>query len=244
MLAENLSKLGFSPSEIKIYLHLQKKGPNYANKLSAETGINRTKVYEALDRLISKGVVSFIIKNKIKWFESKNPNSIISLLKEKEREHNTLKTKLIREIKQLQRQTSHFNKPLEASLFIGKKGLRVLFDEILETKKPVSLIASEFQFKKLFGPYFEIWHKKRIKNKIEQRSIFPQKLKNKLKERKLLRYKFIEDLFTNPTTTIIYGGNCLFIQWGEEPLAIKIKNKEIIKSHLNYFDMLWKTAKP
>ena len=243
MLSENLSKLGFSPSEIKIYLHLQKNGPNYANKLSAETKINRTNVYEALDRLIYKGVVSFIIKNRIKWFEAKNSNSIISLLKEREMEHNILKTKLIKDIKRLQSQTDHSNRPLEASIFVGKKGLRILFEEILETKKPVSLIASELQFKKLFGPYFEIWHKKRIKNKIGQRSIFPQKLKNKLKERKLLKYKFIKNLFTNPTTTIIYGGNCLFIQWSEEPLAIKIKNEEIVKSHLNYFELLWKQAK-
>ena len=63
MLEENLSKLGFSPSEIKVYLHLLKTGSSYANKISSETKINRTNVYEALDRLTSKGVISFIAKN-------------------------------------------------------------------------------------------------------------------------------------------------------------------------------------
>ena len=53
MLEENLSKLGFSPSEIKIYLHLIHSGSSYPKKISAETKINRTNVYEALDRLIS-----------------------------------------------------------------------------------------------------------------------------------------------------------------------------------------------
>ena len=86
MLEQNLSKLGFSPSEIKIYLHLLKTGSSYANKISSETKINRTNVYEALDRLIAKGVISFITRNKVKWFEAKSPKSIISLLKIKFRE--------------------------------------------------------------------------------------------------------------------------------------------------------------
>ena len=64
MLEDDLSGIGFSPSEIKIYLHLLRTGSSYANKISSETKINRTNVYEALDRLISKGVVSFITKNK------------------------------------------------------------------------------------------------------------------------------------------------------------------------------------
>ncbi len=241
MLEQNLSKLGFSPSEIKIYLHLFKTGSSYGNKISSETKINRTNVYEALERLIAKGVISFITRNKIKWFEAKSPNSILTLLKEKEEGFITIKNNLIKDIKQLGKK--EYPKPLEASIFVGKKGLRMLFEEILEIKKPVYILAAELQFEKIFGPYFELWHKKRIEKNISQKSIFPNNMKNRLKKRKLLEYKFVDNKFTNPTTTIIYDDNCLFIQWLKEPLAIKIKNKEISKSHLNYFNQLWKTAK-
>ncbi|MBC8501096.1 MAG: hypothetical protein ISS25_02950 [Nanoarchaeota archaeon] len=236
MFEKNLSKLGFSPSEIRIYLHLLKTGSSYANKISSKTRINRTNVYEALDRLVAKGVVSFIIKNKVKWFEAKEPNSILSLIKEKEEKFNKVKNGILKDINNLR--IIHEN-PLEANIFIGKKGLRMLFEEILETNKPVFLIAAELQFKKFFGPYFELWHKQRTDRKIMQKSIFPKRIKGKLKKRDLLEYKFIDDKFTNPTTTIIYGDNLLLIQWSEEAIAIKIKNKEIVKSHLNYFNMLW-----
>ena len=100
-------------------------------------------------------------------------------------------------------------------------------------------MAAELQFKQIFGPYFELWHKKRIEKRINQRSIFPKSFREKIKERRLLEYKFVDDKFTNPTTTIIYNDNCLFIQWSKEPIAIKINNKEIVKSHLNYFNILW-----
>ena len=239
MIEENLSKLGFSPSEIKIYLHLIKSGSSYPKKISAETKVNRTNVYEALDRLIAKGVISFIIRNNIKWFEAKKPVALLSLINEREEEIVKTKDQVLKEIGKL---SLIEDKPsLEANVFVGKKGLRLLFEEILEVNKPIYLIASELQFQELFGPYFELWHKKRIAKGIKQRSIFPIELKSRLKNKDLLTYKFVENKYSNPTTTIIYGNNCLFIQWSKDPIAIKINNKEIVKSHLNYFNQIWET---
>jgi len=240
MIHKSLEKLGFSPSEISIYLQLLKNGCSYANRLSRETRINRSNVYEALDRLTAKGVVSFVTKNKSKWFEAKPPEYLHSLINEKEDELKQTK----KELKKTANYLNSFSPPnnnLEANIFTGKKGLRMLFEEILESKKTISLIAAELQFKKFFGPYFELWHKQRIKKRIIQRSIFPKLFKNKVKKRSLLKYKFVENKYTNPTTTIIFGDSCIFIQWTKEPIAIKIQNKEITKSHLNYFNMLWKS---
>ena len=237
MLEENLQKLGLSPSEIKIYLHLLNKGANYANKISSETRVNRSNVYEAIDRLISKGLASYIIKNKVKWVEAKSPDSLVLLVKNKEEEFINLKNSLIEDIRGIKFLDN--KKSLEAGIFTGKKGLRMLFEEILENKKPISWLASQLQFKEIFGPYFELWHKKRAENGISQRSVWPIRFKDKLIKRKLLKYKFVDNKFTSPTTTVIYGDNCLLIQWSKEPLAIKIQNKEIAKSHLNYFNMLW-----
>ncbi len=239
MLEKNLSKLGFSPSEIKIYLQLLEKGASYANKVSSETKINRTNVYEALDRLVSKGVISFITRNKVKWFEAKSLESVLSLIKEKEEKFQKIKKTILEDIKNFD--FPEYKKSLEANIFVGKKGLRIIYEEILEVGKSISLIAAELQFKKFFGPYFELWHKRRAEKKIKQRTIFPMKFKNNVLKRKLLKYKFVDNKFTNPTTTIIYGDNCLFIQWLIEPIAIKIQNKEIAKSHLNYFNLLWKS---
>ena len=238
MIEENLSKLGFSPSEAKIYLHLLKTGGSYANRISSEIQVNRTNVYEALERLIAKGVVAFITRNKVKWYEAKPTQSLITLLEEKKEELEVTKKVLVQDMNKII--PHHQDKrPLEATIFVGKKGLRMLFEEMLEKRKSIYIIGAELQFKDFFGPYFELWHKKRIEKMIKQRSIFPEKLKNKLKERKLLEYKFVDDKFTNPTTTIIYGDTCLLIQWTKDPIAIKIQNDEMVKSHLNYFNLLW-----
>src|SRR3989344_6134151 len=204
MIEQTLKKLGFSPSEIKIYLHLYITGSSYANKISAETKINRTNVYEALDRLISKGIISFVVKNNIKWFEAKSPKAILFLIHEKEEELRLTKTALVDDISEI-KSTEQDKKSLEANIFVGKKGLRMIFGEILEIKKPISIFASELQFKEVFGPYFDLWHKQRAEKGIKQRSIFPLSYRSKLEKRGLLEYRFVDDKFANPTTTIIYG---------------------------------------
>src|SRR3989338_3699858 len=77
MLENELSTLGFTTLEIKVYLGLFKLGGSTANKISVETKLNRTNVYGALNKLIEKGVVSYVVKNKVKWFEAKSPSSVI-----------------------------------------------------------------------------------------------------------------------------------------------------------------------
>jgi len=241
MLEENLAKLGFSPSEVKVYLHLLKKQSSYANRISSETGINRTNVYEALDRLSSKGVACFVTRNKVKWFEAKPPNVLCALIQEKEDELRETKENLLNDIIKIKKATALQKEQLEAGIFVGKNGLRMLFEEMIETAKPISLIASKYQFKSLFKHYFEQWHSKRIAKGIKQRSIFPKRFQGIAEKRKLLQFKFVEDRYTSPTSTFIYDDSCIFIQWSKQPFAVRIQNKEIAKSHQNYFNMLWKS---
>lgn len=232
-----MSKLGFSPSETKVYLHLLRYGASYPTRISSETRINRTNVYEALERLVSRGVVSFIMRNKVKWFEAKDPQSLLSFFSEREEKIQQLKNELMEDIGSLKLPPA--TKHLEANIFVGRNGLRSVFEEILEAKTPIQLIASHFQFKEFFGVYFDLWHKKRIMNRIEQRSIFPKRFEHLVEKRELLECKFVDDSYTSPTTTIIYGDTCLFIQWSKEPLAIRMCNKDIATSHLNYFNIIW-----
>jgi sugar-specific transcriptional regulator TrmB len=242
MIEESLAKLGLSPSEVKVYLHLLLGGPAYAKRMSAETKVNRTNVYEALDRLAAKGLVSSVVKNKVRWFEASRPDSLLSLADARADELLKARKELSSDIKKLGDGPSR-RKPLEAGVFTGKKGLRMVFEDIIAAEKPVSLIASRLQFREVLGHYFETWHRKRKEKGMRQRSIFPESMRGKLEERDFLDYRFVGDEFMSPTTTIIYGDCCVFVQWSDEPVAVRIENAEIAKSHQNYFEMLWQTAK-
>ena len=72
-----LIKLGFNKNEAKVYLALIEFGKADAGQIIAETKFHKNIVYDNLDKLIDKGLVSFIIENKKKIFQIASSNSLI-----------------------------------------------------------------------------------------------------------------------------------------------------------------------
>ena len=44
--------------------------------------LHRSRVYEAINRLTEKGLVSYVIKNNIKFFEATDPERLLSYIEE------------------------------------------------------------------------------------------------------------------------------------------------------------------
>ena len=80
-----LKEIGFSDREIKVYLALLELGETTVGPIASRTRIQHSKIYQTLEKLIDKGLISFIIKSKTKYFQAQNPNQILNMLKEKER---------------------------------------------------------------------------------------------------------------------------------------------------------------
>ena len=67
-----LGFLGFTKNEIKIYLTLLRLGRTRAGKLAKEARLERTSAYNSLNRLISQGIVSYVIEANEKVFHAAN----------------------------------------------------------------------------------------------------------------------------------------------------------------------------
>lgn len=243
MIENTFEYLGFSPSERKVYLCLLRKGSSHPSEISSDTSVNRTNVYEALSRLVSKGVVSYITRNKVKIFEAKSIDALKAIIEEKNKDNEQNIKTSIKDVEKLRKSQPYPKTRLDASIFTGRKGIKSLFEEMLRAGKPLHFFAADLQFRYFFGHYFMQWHKKRAKLGIYERVIFPETVRKKVKSMPLWNRKFIPKEYANPTTTILYGDTCVFVQWLGEPLAVKIENPGIAKSHINYFNLLWKLAK-
>ena len=60
-----LNELGLEERETKIYLLLLKEGDSSALQIARKVKIDRTTIYDVLERLISKGLVSTYTKNQL-----------------------------------------------------------------------------------------------------------------------------------------------------------------------------------
>ena len=62
--------VGLTKGEREVYLALAALGPSTANPVIKKTGMQKSAVYFCLDRLVSKGLISYIIRNNRRVFEA------------------------------------------------------------------------------------------------------------------------------------------------------------------------------
>src|SRR4030042_35877 len=134
-----LDNLGYSPNEIKVYLTLNKHGSTKAGRISKLASIDRSSAYNALKLLQEKGLVSYVMIGKVKWFQATGPRRILDYLKEQQEDVQEIIPSL---------QELHKSAKIEGQvrLFKGIKGIRSIFLDIIRTKKDNFAFGSEGQF--------------------------------------------------------------------------------------------------
>jgi len=233
---EKLQKVGLADNEIKVYLTLLRLGSALAGQVSKESQINRTTTYDALERLIEKGLVTYVIEANRKVFRPVSPERLLDDLKEKQ--------KIVEEsLPELNEIFKEAKEKEESNIYKGRKGIRSILNDILNYKEYVAF-GSSGKFLEIMKHDFEIFQKKKKQLKIKARVILARSDKN-TQQTKLAHtnFKFIQDEFASPTTTFVYNNKTSIIVWAEVPIATLIISREVAQSYRNYFELLWKIAK-
>jgi sugar-specific transcriptional regulator TrmB len=133
-LENELKKLGLREIESKIYISLLKVPQQSTVKLSKNTGINRRTIYDNLELLITKGLVTYNIIKGTKFFNANNVKTLRQLIDEK---LFTLEN-IMPTLKNLQ--NTNFNNT-KVDIIMGKQGIKTILEDAIETNKTVYWIG-------------------------------------------------------------------------------------------------------
>lgn len=232
-----IEQAGLTTTETKIYLCLLEKGSIRAGEISRHTGIHRRSVYDAIERLIQKGLVSYIKTNNRRYYEAADPNKLLELLKEKEDNIKQIMPEL-----ELLRKFSEEKK--EVLFFRGKQAIKTVFDDQIQEGKPVLIFGDAINVDEIVKYYFPHFDKHRVEKKIKVRMLFDASAKKEkyLKEIPLSDIRFIKKGSKAPTSTNIYGDKISMIIWEKNPKAILIKEPFLAQSFKSYFEVMWRSA--
>jgi len=239
---EILKEIGLAEEEIKVYLAMLKIGSNLASKISEETNINRSHVYQLLERLIVKGFVSYVIKENRKYFSAINPEKIMEIIKEREQKLKNILPNL------LGLTSFEKEKPI-VEIFEGKEGIKTVLHDILKVKKEWLAFGSSGKGQEVLSFYAEHWEKEREKLKIPLRGILDSSESGinrgkDIAKRKYTQIKHVYEEYSNPSSTWIYGNRLALVIWSKEhSFAIRITSREITDNFRKHFEVLWKNAK-
>ena len=130
-----LYQLGLTKSEVKVYITLLELGSSTTGPIMDKAKVSSSKIYGTLGRLIEKGLVSFIIKSKTKYYRASSPESLLDYVNEKEDEIRNQKQQVKNMIPELKLKQKLLENKQEAQIYMGWKGLMNAFNFILEDLK-------------------------------------------------------------------------------------------------------------
>jgi len=233
-----LGYAGLSKNESKVYLTLLKLGKAKPGTITQDSGVHRRNVYDALERLLQKGLVSFILEGKRKIYRAENPSRLIQIARTRESELSSIIPKLeaLHKVKR---------EPYEAKLYIGKAGLKAVMDDQIAVGKDIWIFGSHSRVEERLKYYFPQFEKKRVKKKIKVRLVLDETARNRPATRlPLVRARFLPSKFMSPMSTNIYGDRIAIINYTEPVLITLIKNQKLADSYRKFFKLMWSAARP
>jgi sugar-specific transcriptional regulator TrmB len=236
---EELTKLGLTENQSKVYEELIKNGPCRAGVIIKKTDLHREIVYDCLEKLIKKGLVNYILTKNVKQYSVSAPKELeeyISKQKSELKEKEEVLKEIIKKLKNKEKEN-----PSIARIYQGKKGLRTVFEELFNPKYEILIFATGWGMKSVMKDYFYQWHLKLRKNKVKGRAILNRGIK--LEDEYPYKIRYLSKEYISPSATIIYDKKIINIVWQEDPIVIVIESEKISESYKKYFEMLWKIAK-
>jgi sugar-specific transcriptional regulator TrmB len=231
-----LQNLGLEEKEAKVYLALLKLGGATATKIAEKTNLDRTLIYQLANKLIEKGLVSYIIKNNVKYFSAANPAKLTQDLKEKEKQLQKALPELINLTKIEEQET-------KVEIYRGKEGLRTIIKDIIRVKKDVIAFGEEGRADQVLPIDIHQYLKQLEKNKIHEKVLAREDLKGKILMSKNSEFRYLPKIYLSPVTTVVYGNKVASFIWTPPYHVILTNNNEVADSFRSYFKALWKIAK-
>lgn len=244
MKEEALRKFGLTDREIKIYLTLLESGQSLASKISEKTGIPRTLVYDILENLLNKGIVSYVIKSNKKYFSAVGPKNLIGVLRNQENEKEQLIKQALPELLILRNKNP--KEKIKVEVYEGREGIKTLFNDVLRVGKEFLCFGSTGISTDIIPYELARFHKERIKRKINWKVIYNDDKLGRKRGHETGKWKYSQVKYmqkTSPTTTYCYGDKVAIVLWMKEKLmAIMIEDNIVANSFKEFFNVLWKNA--
>ena len=234
-IAETLRRLGLEEHEVKTYLALLDLGESTATKLAERTGLGRVHMYQIVNKLMDKGLASYVIKNNVKYFLAADQETLLKEIQDKEKELQTI-------LPELKARQKEMVPDIKVEVYRGYEGFKTVLNDRIRTGGDMySFGVEEKKFKEYFGPLMDQFFRREREKKLKEFILTHKKTKFTYNQDNI-SYRFISKKYFDPTPTAIYKDRILFIVW--EPLTIiLIKNSGLAEAHRKHFKLLWDLAK-
>ena len=241
---DTLIQIGLTKNETDVYLCLLQLEEALAGEIAKKTGISRTYIYDTVEKLIQKGLVSYVIRNGKRYYRAASPKKIIDYLKDQEAKINIILPQLLALHKPLTK------KPI-IEVYDGPEGMKNIYTIMFRTKpKNWCLLGSSGKAEEVVGhDFLDIMESRRSKLGINFKCLMNPTRKARKRGKELSKFpltevRYLIQEYVSPVSTYLFGDYTSLMLWmKEKPLAVLIHDKDITNSFKEHFKLLWKLSK-
>lgn len=247
-----LRELGFTEGEIKVYDALLSLGPSTSGRVVKKAGISSSKVYQILDKLAQKGLVTHVVRSGVKHFQASGPEKLLDLLEEREKEIRKQRVGVEKMLPALLARIREGAPTHEAEVYEGYGGVKGYFSQALKDARPGEerLVFGAMTGYPLSEPaqrFFRFYDRQRAKAGVKVRVIFSEGARNSPDAKRyarspLTRVRFLPQV-TLSSVGIQRDSVDILIWTKETSVVFAIRSREAASTFREYFEVLWKTAK-
>ena len=242
--------IGLTKTETKIYLALLKLGQSTTTNIVKDSGVHASKVYEFLNKLIQKGLVSYVVKSNKKYFTAAEPEFLKGFLKQRHHEIEEQEKAIDRILPELKSIRKSAEDLIHSETYEGLRGLKSIYEKIFLTLKKGEtqyVIGAPRIANELIEGFLLEWHRRRVKKGIKCRYIYDSNVRDYGREREkmpLTSVRYLSKNIVSPMWIEIFGDYVMtgHIK-GRNVILFLIYDKEIAHGYMDYFNLIWHVSK-
>ncbi len=242
----DLSMIGLTKGESKVYLALLKRGLSKSGVLASISGVSYSKVYKILSRLERKGLVTHVALSGVRHYKAASPENFLDYFNEEE---ECLKKKRVlfeSKLPDLKKQAL-LAPSSEATLYSGLKSVTNVFKSMLDEliNGQTYYILGVKYFSEEQKNFFKKFHNTRVGKKIKVKMLANDDMRGKLvgKTEHNSEIKYLPQYLISDMQFMIFKEKVFIIIWAGDPIGVLIENKKVMEGFQKYFDAFWKIAK-
>ena len=251
MIQDILKNIGISETASRVYLHLLENGISSARQIAENINIPRTSVYDNLKMLINSGLVMEQDRENKTLYRIDDVKNISRLVKG-QIDNLQKQDKALKEIlPNINKQTDYLEPKIK--FYNGTEGIKHALNDMLwyDNIETLAVWPVSEMIKVLGADYLDQNNKKRIKQKISIRAIWPQDKAVKFRQFPFLGEgkSFFREIRLAPKEMTwnmgfwLYADKVAFISSRKESFGFIIHSRDFVELIKSQFEMVWPLCK-
>jgi len=253
MLEKDITKLGLSDKEAKIYLASLELGPSPVQIISQKSKVNRATTYVIIDSLMEMGLMSTYDEGKKTYFVAEQPERLLDFLKN-EKSVVEKKLELLQEkMPELKSLISNVSGKPKIKYFEGLEGLRAVQRDFIDSLREgeeiyIFLPMDDFSRTNLKESADNLV-KEKVDKRIKTKIIYTSRngrwkeyeKKEEIKSKEYLYIDYSKYPFNGGMN--LYGNKIFMIDYLGKMGGIVIENKTLADMLKRFFELIWSCHK-